>query len=255
MVLGDVLGLKHRRCWEWDQDAPLRSPTIPCLLYGLPFILIRLLDSLVNLLPGTPTLLTPLLLQLLPRLVLLPLSLLLDLSLASLTKVYKVPTRQALELLASCNITLVFCTRPLSNTLELIFFSLLLLLLALSSSKPFASRPDWTNIAPLGLICALGTFNRPTFILFAATPLVFWFFSNLANFGIGTIKNLLLLRLLPLSIATLLPLLLIFLTDSLYFGQLSLASPNLSGLKLTPWNFLEFNLSPGNAASFGMDPW
>ena len=161
-------------------------------------------------------------------------------------------------ILASSHISLIFSTRSLSNTLELLLLSLLLLLLATSSSRPLPPAPDWPTLLPLGLVCALGTFNRPTFILFAATPLLFWFFSNIHDINNNKFRSLLVLRLLPLLFWTLLPSLLLLLTDSLYFGHLTLTklvtlSCTLQDWKLTPWNFLKFNLR--EAAMFGYDPW
>ena len=34
VVVGDVLGFSTLQTWEWDPDNPLRSPTLPLLLYG-----------------------------------------------------------------------------------------------------------------------------------------------------------------------------------------------------------------------------
>ena len=65
-------------------------------------------------------------------------------------------------------------------------------------------------------------------------------------------------RLLPLCLATSLPCFAIVLVDSLYFADLTLRKLLtfdllLGDWKLTPLNFLIFNLTPGNAAQFGSD--
>ena len=253
VVVGDVLGFSTLQTWEWDPDNPLRSPTLPLLLYGLPALLLRLLDLLVSSLLGA-SIFTPSLLQMMARLPLFVISLATDLSVFQLSRHLQLPSKTALLLLGSSHLMWVYATRPLANNLELAFTSLLLLLTLI----PRRERPgvDWSNILPIGAICALGTFNRPTFIVFAGWPLLAWFLrgvSSLKQLASATSK-----RLMPLCLATLLPCMAIVLLDSLYFADLTLTklltlNVFLADWKLTPLNFLIFNLTPGNAAQFGSD--
>jgi phosphatidylinositol glycan class Z len=235
VAVGAALGLDTWRTWEWDPSRPLRSPALPLLLYGLPALLLRGLNSALRLLLGGDSLLTPAILQAVARLPLLPLSLTTDLAILHLSRHLKLATRPLLLLLASSHLLLTYATRPLANSLELAFTSILL-------SLTLPPRPFATTVLPLGLICALGTFNRPTFGVFAAAPLLSWLLRGVSSPGL--LWPALARRLPPLALATLLPATVILLCDSLYFGQLA----------PTPWNFLAFNLAPGGAAQFGKDP-
>ena len=253
VVVGDVLGFSTLRTWEWNPENPLRSPTLPLLLYGLPALLLRLLDLLLQPLLAE-SILTPALLQVTSRLPLFFISLLTDLSVFRLARHLQSSPKQPLLLLASSHLMWVYATRPFANSLELAFTSLLLLLTLL----PTQERPgiDWPNILPIGAICALGTFNRPTFIVFAGWPLVAWFLRGVSS--LPDLVSAVTKRLLPLCLATFLPCIAIVFVDSLYFADLTLTkiftfNVLLGDWKLTPLNFLIFNLTPGNAAQFGSD--
>ena len=80
---------------------------------------------------------------------------------------------------------------------------------------------DFKFIIPIAAVCALGFFNRPTFILFGFPPLFFWFQRGVSNKSVFTPFQIFNFR-----IGLMIPLLLIFgclliLTDSLYYGQLT----------------------------------
>ena len=244
VVVGGALGLTTTSTWEWSTEQPLRSPTLSLLLYAPPALLLRLLLSLLHLPLSYP------LLQAATRLPLLPLSLATDLSVLHLARHLHLPPRPCLLLLATSHLAVVHATRPLANSVELALTSLVLAL-------TLVPRSPTSSTLPLGILCALGTFNRPTFIVFVGWALLAWFLRGVVN--LASLRRALLHRLLPLCLATLLPALLILLTDSLYFGDLTAtklvtltASP--ADWKATPLNFLLFNLTPGNAARFGEDP-
>ena len=253
VVVGDVLGFSTMRTWEWDPENPLRSPTLPLLLYALPALLLHLLDLLLQpLLAGS--IFTPALLQVTARLPLFFISLLTDWSVFRLAGHLGTSAKAPLLLLSSSHLMWVYATRPLANNLELAFTSLLLVLTLI----PRQERPciDWSNILPIGAICALATFNRPTFIVFAGWPLVAWFLRGVSS--LQDLSSAVTNRLLPLCLATSLPCFAIVFVDSLYFADLTLTKLftfdlHLGDWKLTPLNFLIFNLTPGNAAQFGSD--
>ena len=254
VVVGDVLGFSTLRTWEWDPETPLRSPALPLLLYGFPALLLRLVDLLLQLLGGS-SILSPILLQATARFPLFFISLATDVSVFRLASHLHIPPKLPLLLLGSSHLMLVYATRPLANNLELAFTSILLVLTIIAKGK----RPgvDWSNIISIGAICALATFNRPTFIVFAGWPLLFWFLQGVSSrpLLVSAVAN----RLLPLCLTTFLPCLAIVLVDSLYFADLnSLLTidtflPGEGFWKITPLNFLIFNLTPGNAAQFGTD--
>jgi hypothetical protein len=45
---------------------------------------------------------------------------------------------------------------------------------------------DFKFVLPIGVLCAVGFFNRPTFVLFAFCPLFFWFQRGIANHSMFT---------------------------------------------------------------------
>ena len=65
MVLGDVLDT--HRTWEFNISAPLRSPSLPFLLYRLPIGLLKQVDLYLDHKLGLQLFLGPYILQLVPR--------------------------------------------------------------------------------------------------------------------------------------------------------------------------------------------
>ena len=125
---------------------------------------------------------------------------------------YKHSFNQCLTTLASSYIMLVYATRTFSNTLELLLSSLLLYLVAytmkrsdetvhlqelvqakyakaetvrdrveISKKRKLIPPHDFKFVLPIGMLCAVGFFNRPTFVLFAFCPLFYWFQRGIAN--------------------------------------------------------------------------
>ena len=113
---------------------------------------------------------------------------------------------------------------------------------------------DFKFIIPISMICAIGFFNRPTFVLFSFPPLFFWFQRGVSNKSVFTPFQMFNFR-----IALLIPLVLIFgalliLTDSLYYGQLTpIKLWNLTmsweDWKVAPFNFIMYNIVPGQSCN------
>ena len=81
---------------------------------------------------------------------------------------------------------------------------------------------DFKFLLPIGILLAVGVFNRPTFLLYAFAPLLFWFqqgVSNKSMFSPFQIFNIRIAALIPIIIVRSSVLLL---TGSLYYGQLTL---------------------------------
>ena len=112
---------------------------------------------------------------------------------------------------------LVYATRTFSNTLEMILASALLYLVAntmkrsdetvylqelvqakyaqaetvrerveIQKKRRLIPPHDFKFVLPIGVLCAVGFFNRPTFVLFAFCPLFFWFQRGIANHSMFT---------------------------------------------------------------------
>ena len=145
-------------------------------------------NSLLNLLFGV-NLLGPFALQLLPRLILLFLSFSVDLSVLHLSGHYSLDSRACCELLAGSHLALVYCLHTLSNTIELVLLSVLLMLTIQNKGGAAAGARSGAGArgALLGLTTTLGLFNRPTFPVFAAWPLLLWLIpsSGTRNIQVG----------------------------------------------------------------------
>jgi phosphatidylinositol glycan class Z len=77
VTYGDVLGVESHRTWEFNTTLPLRSQTVAYCIYGLPLEATKLADRMISYYLGI-NILGPYLVHLLPRLVLLCLSFLVD---------------------------------------------------------------------------------------------------------------------------------------------------------------------------------
>merc|ERR1719400_2518305 len=130
VVLGDVLELDTHRTWEFNISAPLRSPSLPFLLYGLPVGALKYLDLLLDAKLGIQIFIGPYIVQLVPRLIMLLLSFTVDACVYQICKLYKHSYNQCLTTLASSYVMIVYSTRTFSNTLELVMTSLLLYMVA-----------------------------------------------------------------------------------------------------------------------------
>jgi len=290
VIIGDVMELETHRTWEFNVTAPLRSPTVPYSLYGVPLFFLKYVNMYFYNLYGW-NFIGPFLLQLLPRLVMLMLSLTVDFTVYQICKLYKHSFNQCLTTLASSYIMLIYSTRTFSNSVELALSSLLLYLVAhtikrtdetvylqhlvqtsykeaktikekveIQKKRKLIPPHDFKFIIPISLICAIGFFNRPTFVLFSFPPLFFWFQRGVSNKSVFTPFQMFNFR-----IALLIPLVLIFgalliLTDSLYYGQLTpIKLWNLTmsweDWKVAPFNFIMYNIVPGNVVSHGEHPW
>ena len=251
VIIGDVFELETHRTWEFNVTAPLRSPSIPYVLYGLPLTTLKYVNQYLHHLHGW-NMIGPFLLQLIPRLVMLVLSLSVDFTVYQVCKLYRHSYNQCLTTLASSWVMLVYSTRTFSNSVELALASLLLYLVAhtikrtdetvylqhlvqssykeaktikekveIQKKRKLIPPHDFKFIVPIAAICALGFFNRPTFALFAFPPLFFWFQRGVSNKSVFTPFQMFNFR-----IGLMVPLLLAFgclliLTDSLYYGQLT----------------------------------
>jgi phosphatidylinositol glycan class Z len=111
VVLGDVLELDTHRTWEFNISAPLRSPSLPFLLYGLPIGLLKQADLYLDYKLGIQLFIGPYVLQLVPRLIMLLLSFSVDFTVYQICKLYKHSYNQCLTTLASSYIMLIYSTR------------------------------------------------------------------------------------------------------------------------------------------------
>ena len=110
---------------------------------------------------------------------------------------------------------------------------------------------DFKFLLAICILLAVGVINRPTFLLYAFAPLLLWFpqgVSNKSIFSPFQIFNIRIAALIIVSSSVLL------LTDSLYYGQLTRKKlwdliMSFNDWKLVPFNFVMYNIVPGNLAT------
>jgi len=289
VTIGDVFNLEVERTWEFNATTPLRSPTIPFLLYGLPLYTLKLLNFglheyfQINLLGNV-------IIGLVPKLVLLLLSFSVDFLVYQVCRLYKHSYNQCLSTLASSYIMLVLSTRTFSNTVELVLTSMLVYLVAhcmrrsdetvylqelvqdkyskaenvrdrveIQKKRKKIPAHDFKYVVPIGILVAVGIFNRPTFMFYAFAPLFFWFQRNIANHSMFTpfqTFNFRVCLLLPVVVATSCVLVV---SDSFYYGSLTPLKVwhlnfTYDDFKIAPFNFIMYNAVPGNIVSHGEHP-
>lgn len=111
--------------------------------------------------------------------------------------------------------------------------------------------------APIAIATVSGFFNRPTFILFAVTPLFYWFQRGL-NVKATYLKDFHIRIFVFLFYC--IPVVCFFIYfDSVYYGyitwgemlNLRISSDNFV---VTPLNFIKYNIKPTNLSKHGIHP-
>lgn len=118
---------------------------------------------------------------------------------------------------------------------------------------------DFKFFLPISVLIACGIFNRPTFFIFACVPLFYWFQRGVATNSIVSPFQMFNFRMFSLLPGVVCTSLLIVLTDSLYFGELTFRklwdlTMDWSDWKITPFNFIMYNVVPGNLDKHGTHP-
>lgn len=100
----------------------------------------------------------------------------------------------------------------------------------------------------IGTILAIGTFNRPTFLLYAVTPIFYWISRGFSK-NYNQFLRIFNIRFLVLFLCFLPGMSLFILIDSFYFEHMT---DNELNLVVTPLNFIKYNLNPSNLAEHGI---
>ena len=176
------------------------------------------------------------------------------------------------------HVTLVFFTRTLSNSFESFLFVALIYSIALNvRSIRLQIDPDETGkiaktvrkktslvmdsslmltSASIGLICALGIFNRPTFPAFAVVPILYWFIAVVLSTTYSSRIRLFLGRIISVILgAFLLIASVLILFDSFYYNNgLSFVIDLKTRLIVCPLNFILYNVNTENLDKHGLHP-
>ncbi len=289
VITGDVLGTSVERTWEFNSTTPIRSVTTNMIIWGLPLYLLKIFDYIFNFVTGW-TIIGPYLVTVVPRLVMLALSFVSDFTIYQICLLYKHSYNQCLTTLASSYVMLIYSTRTFSNSLELCFVSMLIYLAAhclkrtsetvylqamIHESYVKAETPkekakikkkeklipphDFKFAIPISVLIAVGLFNRPTYVAFACVPLFYWFQRGVSTNSIVSPFQMFNFRMASLGPGVVLTSLIIIFSDSMYYGDLTWKklwhlTMAWEDWKVTPFQFVMYNLVPGNLDQHGTHP-
>lgn len=287
MVLGDVFDLEVTRTWEFNPVFPIRSMAISYILFRIPLQCVRVIMIYIKYYTQFD-LKTPYTLLVVPRLIMCCLSFLNDYSLYRICRSYGIQYETRLIALASSFVMLVFGTRTFSNTVEMVFVSILLFYVSecmivsntlihqqeiiqkkFEGAKTAIDRVrflkmkmslpghSFNNCFIISTLCVAGIFNRPTFFFFGFPIVFFWLHRGMGSKVVTFLDfNL---RMGYFVISSFPSIILFVLIDSFYFGYLTEAEIDLreigiNNFVLTPWNFVKYNIDPSKTAAHGVHP-
>ncbi|XP_046734922.1 GPI mannosyltransferase 4 [Diprion similis] len=287
VIAGEYFDIDVYKPWEYNATFPIRSILIPYLTIGIPYSVLNKISPYSYYVFGT-TLKNPYFLIIFPRLLICVLSFLSDYCLYKICYIYGQNYRTRLITYASSYVILIYATRTFSNTVELILTSALIYFVAkcMATSDEIVYEDDYlsekykragnvvdrvkyfklraslpshslNNCLILATITVVGIFNRPTFVAFAFAPIFFWLQRGLGskNIGLGDFH----IRIVTFVLCTVPTVILFILTDSFYFGYLTLSEIHnlqisMNNFVVTPLNFLKYNSVTENLANHGLHP-
>ena len=216
VVIGDVFHLDVVRSADFNVSAPVKSMVLPMAVYGIPLYTLKLFNSLLYYHTGL-SIITSYLVFVIPRISMLCLSFVMDYCIYNTCLIYNHSFNRCLTTLASSYITLLYVTRTLSNSMEMILFTVLLYLVLhcmkrtsetiylqsmvqeaydkaesirekvdLRKKKMKIPSGDFKHFFLISVICAIGIFNHPSFIIYLAVPLFYWFQRGISNNSVFT---------------------------------------------------------------------
>lgn len=258
-AVGGLLSIKWLKTWEFTTLHPIRSVILPHLITS-PILLAR--DWLKIPLDGYAILV-------IPRIVMTILSFIVD------YVVYKISVKTVgwkwdlpALIFSTSFLTISFMTHTLTNSLETILLAITILISVEAITQKKAERSFF-----LGILLSLGIFNRPTFMVFALLPTMFWMLSGRGNFirklvvnSARLVPTFFLTSLLMVTIDTMYyrPFLLEELTRTIDKGPeavLAILSDEAylerfaSLIVVTPFNFAVYNTKTENLANHGLHNW
>ncbi|XP_007896713.2 GPI mannosyltransferase 4 isoform X2 [Callorhinchus milii] len=270
VMAGDILNLKTFRTWEFNTNYPSRSVLFPLVTSGFSFTVLKTLhnSNLFGSIVNSYSLLV------VPRFFMTCLSFLIDYVIYRLSRLWGANPWNALVLLSSSHVMLVFYTRTFSNVIEGALFALLLLLVAMdvkpaTVTQHHRAQKKRNHKHLIGIVLISGFFNRPTFIGFALVPMLTWLSRDQGGKFRFNLKTIILnsFGILSSMIATSF---IFILTDAVYYGLLlfnsdwALTDENAiykfivkisQHLVITPVNLIMYNLDPKSLVAHGSHPW
>ncbi|KAF9961489.1 hypothetical protein BGZ70_008275 [Mortierella alpina] len=310
ITAGNLFGLEVNIPWEYKPELPCRSILIPAITTGTPYLLLKTWIG-----ADSDHFVTSRALFVTQRLAFVLMSLIIDWAVVRMARQIRRSPSIALLLVSSSYVTLAYHTHPFSNTVETVILALCATVLSSiildhdSSMSPAPSSPASTDTAStaspegtqsltsakidprptptalsflLGVLFAVGTFTRITFVVYGFPLGVMFLYLNFKatftkNRTIVAGASKFIAACLPLAIGLAAMSAFAVLFDSIYFHKLIIY--NISNgvrlslrdilithpkdwhqlsckgsLTLTMWNNLRYNLDEKNLAEHGLHP-
>ncbi|XP_030748855.1 GPI mannosyltransferase 4 [Sitophilus oryzae] len=287
VLAGKIFDVENSPPWEFNTTFPIRGMTIPYFTTGMSYIFLRDINkwSLEYL---SLNVVTPYFLLMLPRFLVGLLSFLVDYCLYQICLNNNEKFKTRLIVLNTSFVILVFGSRTFSNSLEIIFFALLLYFVCESQTfsnellrkkeylkyrydksttciekakfhklKLYLVSDTYTNGLLIATITIFGIFNRPTFIGFAVVPVFFWIYRGT---GINRVSVLQFhSRIIFFALCCIPALIFNIIIDSFYYGyitwgEIGMLDVSINNFVVTPLNFIRYNAQSKNLAKHGLHP-
>lgn len=266
--------------WEFETNKPIRCMLIPYLLNSLSFKIAQLIKDE----PSAYMLLA------IPRLIYTLLSFIVDICLWKICRYYSSRGLWYLPvsvIFQSSFVCLGCMTRTLSNTIEVILFALLLLMVCLLIKPRFRilfvnpngraspafermkSSKQLLSSLSIGVLLSIGLFNRPTFALFAVIPILYWLCESYRR-NLSNVKLTFARAVTPLCLAFILTSFAQCAFDTYYYKGFQTIDETfrlltsqqydkfiyniISEWVLTPYNFIRYNSAVENLSNYGLNP-
>ncbi|KAH0549377.1 GPI mannosyltransferase 4 [Cotesia glomerata] len=287
VIAGDRFDIDVYKPWEYNTTFPIRSAFVSQVIIGVPYSIINVLSPYLWYYFQVK-IRTPYFLATVPRLAICILSFLSDYCLFKLCQICKLNYRSRLIIYASSYVMMIYATRTLSNSIELILNTLLIYYVSrcivyseqvviqsdhfknaydkaqniverVKYYKLRASLPSHSlnHCLVLATLTVLGIFNRPTFIAYAFPPIFFWLQRGLGSRSVNLWDFH--VRIIMFILCGIPVTLFLIIVDSFYFGYLTLGEiinldVGFKNIIVTPLNFLRYNSVTDNLADHGLHP-
>lgn len=226
----DVFHINSTVTWEWYEDYPVRSPLSAFLSSGLPFLLLKQFSSYIDV--------SPTLLLVFPRVFLTFFTLLsFDLPVYVITQKLAINSFDCLVVLSTSYVTMIFASRPFSNTLETGISAILMMCLIQLTDRVSIHGITKKNILMflfIGGFTSFGVFCRQTFLIFSIVPYLGYLIFNI-KFQQTTILPFL-VQIICIAMGFSLCTCIFIIVDSWYFNY-----SQYRKIVITHWNFILYN--------------
>ncbi len=129
----------------------------------------------------------------------------------------------------------------------------------INKKKKLIPPHNFKFFLPISILAAVGVFNRPTFAAFIVVPLFYWFQRGVTTDSLVSPFQMFNFRMASLAPGAIITALIFIFVDSLYYGDITLTklwrlTMDWKDWKVAPFNFIMYNVVPGNLDQHGSHP-